>query len=120
MEWLCIVFIVLVFVVGVFICFLCVWGMNFFVLGDEMVKGLGENVFCMCMIFVFGVVIFVGVVIVIVGFIGFVGLIILYVCCMFVGIDYCWLLLFLVIVGVVLLIVSDIVGWVIVLLFEEI
>ncbi|WP_029260080.1 MULTISPECIES: FecCD family ABC transporter permease [unclassified Microbacterium] len=109
-----------VLAIGALICFLCSRGMNSLALGDEMAKGLGENVFRTRMISALGAVILAGAATAIAGPIGFVGLIIPHVCRMLVGTDHRWLLPFSAIAGAALLTASDIVGRVIAPSSEEI
>ena len=119
-EWPRIALTAPVLAVGALICFLCSRGMNSLALGDEMAKGLGENVFRTRMISALGAVILAGAATAIAGPIGFVGLIIPHVCRMLVGTDHRWLLPFSAIAGAALLTASDIVGRVIAPSSEEI
>lgn len=119
-EWPRIALTAPVLAVGALICFLCSRGMNSLALGDEMAKGLGENVFRTRLISALGAVILAGAATAIAGPIGFVGLIIPHVCRMLVGTDHRWLLPFSAIVGAALLTASDIVGRVIAPSSEEI
>ncbi|AZH77322.1 MULTISPECIES: FecCD family ABC transporter permease [Microbacterium] len=119
-EWPRIALTAPVLAVGALICFLCARGMNSLALGDEMAKGLGENVFRTRMISALGAVILAGAATAIAGPIGFVGLIIPHVCRMLVGTDHRWLLPFSAIAGAALLTASDIVGRVIAPSSEEI
>lgn len=119
-EWPRIALTAPVLAVGALICFLCSRGMNSLALGDEMAKGLGENVFRTRLISALGAVILAGAATAIAGPIGFVGLIIPHVCRMLVGTDHRWLLPFSAIAGAVLLTASDIVGRVIAPSSEEI
>ncbi|MDX2399174.1 FecCD family ABC transporter permease [Microbacterium algeriense] len=119
-EWPRIALTAPVLAVGALICFLCARGMNSLALGDEMAKGLGENVFRTRMISALGAVILAGAATAIAGPIGFVGLIIPHVCRMLVGTDHRWLLSFSAIAGAALLTASDIVGRVIAPSSEEI
>lgn len=119
-EWPRIALTAPVLAVGALICFLCSRCMNSLALGDEMAKGLGENVFRTRMISALGAVILAGAATAIAGPIGFVGLIIPHVCRMLVGTDHRWLLPFSAIAGAALLTASDIVGRVIAPSSEEI
>nr|WP_208323530.1 iron ABC transporter permease [Microbacterium sp. Be9] len=119
-EWPRIALTAPVLAIGALICFLCSRGMNSLALGDEMAKGLGENVFRTRMISALGAVILAGAATAIAGPIGFVGLIIPHVCRMLVGTDHRWLLPFSAIAGAALLTASDIVGRVIAPSSEEI
>lgn len=119
-EWPRIALTAPVLAVGALICFLCSRGMNSLALGDEMAKGLGENVFRTRLISALGAVILAGAATAIAGPIGFVGLIIPHVCRMLVGTDHRWLLPFSAIAGAALLTASDIVGRVIAPSSEEI
>ncbi|MFJ6533627.1 FecCD family ABC transporter permease [Microbacterium sp. NPDC091662] len=119
-EWPRIALTAPVLAVGALICFLCSRGMNSLALGDDMAKGLGENVFRTRMISALGAVILAGAATAIAGPIGFVGLIIPHVCRMLVGTDHRWLLPFSAIAGAALLTASDIVGRVIAPSSEEI
>lgn len=119
-EWPRIALTAPVLAVGALICFLCSRGMNSLALGDEMAKGLGENVVRTRMISALGAVILAGAATAIAGPIGFVGLIIPHVCRMLVGTDHRWLLPFSAIAGAALLTASDIVGRVIAPSSEEI
>ncbi|WP_347124568.1 iron ABC transporter permease [Microbacterium sp. SY138] len=119
-EWPRIALTAPVLATGALICFLCSRGMNSLALGDEMAKGLGENVFRTRMISALGAVILAGAATAIAGPIGFVGLIIPHVCRMLVGTDHRWLLPFSAIAGAALLTASDIVGRVIAPSSEEI
>ena len=119
-EWPRIALTAPVLAVGALICFLCARGMNSLALGDEMAKGLGENVFRTRMISALGAVILAGAATAIAGPIGFVGLIIPHVCRMLVGTDHRWLLPFSAIAGAALLTASDIVGRIIAPSSEEI
>lgn len=119
-EWPRIALTAPVLAVGALICFLCSRGMNSLALGDEMAKGLGENVFRTRLISALGAVILAGAATAVAGPIGFVGLIIPHVCRMLVGTDHRWLLPFSAIAGAALLTASDIVGRVIAPSSEEI
>ncbi|MGD2204340.1 FecCD family ABC transporter permease [Microbacterium maritypicum] len=119
-EWPRIALTAPVLAVGALICFLCSRGMNSLALGDEIAKGLGENVFRTRLISALGAVILAGAATAIAGPIGFVGLIIPHVCRMLVGTDHRWLLPFSAIAGAALLTASDIVGRVIAPSSEEI
>lgn len=119
-EWPRIALTAPVLAVGALICFLCSRGMNSLALGDEMAKGLGENVFRTRLISALGAVILAGAATAIAGPIGFVGLIIPHVCRILVGTDHRWLLPFSAIAGAALLTASDIVGRVIAPSSEEI
>ena len=119
-EWPRIALTAPVLAVGALICFLCSRGMNSLALGDEMAKGLGENVFRTRLISALGAVILAGAATAIAGPIGFVGLIIPHVCRMLVGTDHRWLLPFSAIAGAALLTASDIVGRVIAPSSEEV
>lgn len=119
-EWPRIALTAPVLAVGALICFLCSRGMNSLALGDEMAKGLGENVFRTRMISALGAVILAGAATAIAGPIGFVGLIVPHMCRMLVGTDHRWLLPFSAIAGAALLTASDIVGRVIAPSSEEI
>lgn len=119
-EWPRIALTAPVLAIGALICFVCSRGMNSLALGDEMAKGLGENVFRTRMISALGAVILAGAATAIAGPIGFVGLIIPHVCRMLVGTDHRWLLPFSAIAGAALLTASDIVGRVIAPSSEEI
>jgi iron complex transport system permease protein len=119
-EWPRIALTAPVLAVGALICLLCSRGMNSLALGDEMAKGLGENVFRTRMISALGAVILAGAATAIAGPIGFVGLIIPHVCRMLVGTDHRWLLPFSAIAGAALLTASDIIGRVIAPSSEEI
>lgn len=119
-EWPRIALTAPVLAVGALICFLCSRGMNSLALGDEMARGLGENVFRTRMISALGAVILAGAATAIAGPIGFVGLIIPHVCRMLVGTDHRWLLPFSAIAGAALLTASDIIGRVIAPSSEEI
>lgn len=119
-EWPRIALTAPVLAIGALICFLCARGMNSLALGDEMAKGLGENVFRTRLISALGAVILAGAATAIGGPIGFVGLIIPHVCRMLVGTDHRWLLPFSAIAGAALLTASDIVGRVIAPSSEEI
>ncbi|QYG12145.1 iron ABC transporter permease [Microbacterium sp. PAMC22086] len=119
-EWPRIALTAPVLAVGALICSLCSRGMNSLALGDEMAKGLGENVFRTRLISALGAVILAGAATAIAGPIGFVGLIIPHVCRMLVGTDHRWLLPFSAIAGAALLTASDIVGRVIAPSSEEI
>jgi iron complex transport system permease protein len=119
-EWPRIALTAPVLAIGALICLLCARGMNSLALGDEMAKGLGENVFRTRLISALGAVILAGAATAIAGPIGFVGLIIPHVCRMLVGTDHRWLLPFSAIAGAALLTASDIVGRVIAPSSEEI
>ena len=119
-EWPRIALTAPVLAVGALICFLCSRGMNSLALGDDMAKGLGENVFRTRMISALGAVILAGGATAIAGPIGFVGLIVPHVCRMLVGTDHRWLLPFSALAGAALLTASDIIGRVIAPSSEEI
>lgn len=106
--------------VGALICLLSARGMNSLALGDDMAKGLGENVARTRMLSALGAVILAGAATAIAGPIGFVGLVIPHVCRMLIGTDHRWLLPFSALAGAVLLTASDIVGRVIAPSSEEI
>jgi len=106
--------------VGALICFLCARGMNSLALGDDMAKGLGENVARTRMLSALGAVILAGAATAIAGPIGFVGLVVPHACRMLIGTDHRWLLPFSAMAGAVLLTASDIVGRVIAPSSEEI
>lgn len=119
-EWSRIALTAPVLAIGALVCFLCSRGMNSLALGDEMAKGLGENVVRTRMISALGAVILAGAATAIAGPIGFVGLIVPHMCRMLVGTDHRWLLPFSAIAGAALLTASDIVGRVIAPSSEEI
>ncbi|WP_314648962.1 iron ABC transporter permease [uncultured Microbacterium sp.] len=119
-EWSRIALTAPVLAVGALICLLSARGMNSLALGDDMAKGLGENVGRTRMISALGSVVLAGAATAIAGPIGFVGLIIPHVCRMLVGTDHRWLLPFSALAGAALLTASDIVGRVISPSSEEI
>lgn len=105
---------------GALICLFCARGMNSLALGDDMARGLGENVARTRMLSALGAVILAGAATAIAGPIGFVGLIVPHVCRMLIGTDHRWLLPFSALVGSALLVASDVVGRVIAFSHEEI
>ncbi len=119
-EWSRIALTAPVLAVGALICLVSARGMNSLALGDDMAKGLGENVGRTRMISALGAVVLAGAATAIAGPIGFVGLIIPHVCRMLVGTDHRWLLPFSALAGAALLTASDIVGRVISPSSEEI
>lgn len=119
-EWPRIAVTAPVLALGALICLVCARGMNSLALGDDMAKGLGENVFRTRLISALGAVILAGVATAIAGPIGFVGLIIPHVCRLLVGTDHRWLLPFSALAGAALLTASDIIGRVISPTSEEI
>lgn len=105
---------------GAMICLFCARGMNSLALGDDMARGLGENVARTRMLSALGAVILAGAATAIAGPIGFVGLIVPHVCRMLIGTDHRWLLPFSALAGAALLVASDVVGRVIAFSNEEI
>lgn len=112
-EWPRIALTAPVLALGALICFLSARGMNSLALGDDMAKGLGENVFRTRLVSGLGSVILAGAATAIAGPIGFVGLIVPHMCRMLIGTDHRWLLPFSALAGAALLTASDIIGRVI-------
>lgn len=119
-EWPRIAVTAPVLALGALICLLSARGMNSLALGDDMARGLGENVARTRMLAALGAVILAGAATAVAGPIGFVGLVVPHVCRMLIGTDHRWLLPFSAMVGAVLLTASDIVGRVIAPSGEEI
>ncbi|MFK4761696.1 FecCD family ABC transporter permease [Microbacterium sp. ZW T5_45] len=119
-EWPRIAITAPVLALGALICLASARGMNSLALGDDMAKGLGENVFRTRLFSALGAVILAGAATAIAGPIGFVGLVIPHMCRMLIGTDHRWLLPFSALAGAALLLASDIVGRVITPSAEEI
>ncbi|SDQ18894.1 FecCD family ABC transporter permease [Leucobacter chromiiresistens] len=109
-EWPRIAITAPVLALGALICFASAKGMNSLALGDEMARGLGEQVFRTRLVSALGAVILAGAATAIAGPIGFVGLVIPHVCRMLIGTDHRWLLPFSALAGAGLLLTSDIIG----------
>ena len=119
-EWPRIAVTAPVLALGALICLLSARGMNSLALGDDMARGLGENVARTRMLAALGAVILAGAATAIAGPIGFVGLVVPHVCRMLIGTDHRWLMPFSAMAGAVLLTASDVVGRVIAPSGEEI
>lgn len=109
-EWPRIAITVPVLALGALICFASAKGMNSLALGDEMARGLGEQVFRTRLVSALGAVILAGAATAIAGPIGFVGLVIPHACRLLIGTDHRWLLPFSALAGAGLLLASDIIG----------
>lgn len=119
-EWPRIAVTAPVLALGALICLLSARGMNSLALGDDMARGLGENVARTRMLAALGAVILAGAATAIAGPIGFVGLVVPHVCRMLIGTDHRWLMPFSAMAGAVLLTASDVIGRVIAPSGEEI
>lgn len=119
-EWPRIALTAPVLALGALICLASARGMNSLALGDDMAKGLGEQVFRTRLVSAVGAVVLAGAATAIAGPIGFIGLVIPHVCRMLIGTDHRWLLPFSAMAGAALLLASDIVGRVISPSSEEI
>ncbi|KNY05285.1 FecCD family ABC transporter permease [Microbacterium sp. GCS4] len=119
-EWPRIALTAPVLALGALICLASARGMNSLALGDDMAKGLGENVFRTRLVSALGAVILAGAATAIAGPIGFIGLVIPHVCRMLIGTDHRWLLPFSAMAGAALLLASDVVGRVVSPSSEEI
>jgi iron complex transport system permease protein len=82
-------------------------------LGDDVAKGLGQNMLWIKALCAIAVVLLAGVSVALAGPIGFVGLVIPHVVRFFVGMDYRWLLSYAMLAGSIFLVLSDVAGRVI-------
>ena len=99
-----------VLLVGALLCLLTARGMNSLALGDDLARGLGENVSRTRLIASLGAVVLCGAATAIAGPIGFVGLVVPHMCRLLVGTDHRWLLPFSALVGSSLLLAADVIG----------
>lgn len=105
------VWLVLPFIaVGLALCLLSARALNALALGDELAKGLGENVALTRGVAAVGAVMLCGAITAVCGPIGFVGLAVPHVCRLLVGVDQRWLLPFSGIAGAALLLAADVLG----------
>lgn len=98
---------------GLIVVILFVCGLDIVVFGYDVGKVLGVNLLWIWIVFVVVVMLLVGIVIVVVGLISFFGLIVFYLVWFWVGVEYCCLLFYFMLFGVLLLLGVDLVGWLI-------
>jgi iron complex transport system permease protein len=79
-------------------------------LGDDVARGLGQNVVVAKVISALVIVVLAGTSVALAGPIGFVGLVIPHAVRMFSGVDYRWILPFSALLGAIFLIIADVVG----------
>jgi iron complex transport system permease protein len=79
-------------------------------LGDDVARGLGQNVFWAKLLSALAVVVLAGTSVALAGPIGFVGLVVPHVVRFFVGVDYRWILPYSALVGAMFMIIADVVG----------
>ncbi|MBO1902722.1 iron ABC transporter permease [Leucobacter weissii] len=96
--------------VGALLCLASGRALNAIALGDELARGLGQNVWAARGLASLGAVLLAGGATALAGPIGFVGLVVPHLCRLLVGVDYRWLLPFSALVGAALLTGSDVVG----------
>lgn len=109
-DWAKLAVLTPVLAAGALICVACARGMNSLALGDDLAKGLGENVFRTRLVSALGAVLLAGAATAIAGPIGFVGLVIPHLCRMLIGTDHRWLLPFSALAGAALLLAADVIG----------
>lgn len=95
---------------GALICLATARGMNSLALGDDVARGLGENVGRTRALASVGAVMLCGAATAVAGPIGFVGLVVPHVCRLLIGVDHRWLLPFSALLGAALLVGADLVG----------
>jgi iron complex transport system permease protein len=104
--------------IGLFIAFVMGRQITTLSMGEDIARGLGQNVGWIKVVAAIAVVVLAGSSVALAGPIGFIGLIIPHVVRMFAGIDYRWVLPYSALLGASFLVISDLVGRILVRPYE--